>query len=485
MEESFLIFSILTLLSVFVFYSSNEITSGRSLGIQINLVGIFLMVTLFVVFCGKSTLLGYEFLNAFLNDELSLFLSKLVIFGVLCTIVVSIPYLQKNSLQEYEFFLVVVIVLLGLLTVIYSTEFLSFYLGIELQSLGLYILASMKNNSTYSTEAGLKYFVLGAFASSILIFGIVLFYGFMGLLNFEDSFMLNHYTMEEKINSKGLVFSLLFIFLSLIFKMGGAPFHVWLPDVYEGVASIVTMFFALVPKISIIAALIKLTNLYVSVNMTIVSILFFFSAFLSVIIGSFGALGQKNTKRLLSYSAITHTGFFLFSFGLGSFEGVVAILFYLCIYFLLILTLFSCLLGSPQYLKSSIFKLVSNLSYVYKSNFWLSICFIFALFSIGGVPPLSGFFAKLFVLIAGIKEGFWFLVFIFIFCSVVSVIYYLRIIRAVLFEKNRYKWVLIESVTKQSAYIISICFVLNVGFLFFGGCLLYTVYNVSLEYMFV
>src|SRR5690606_2504235 len=152
-------------------------------GIQSNLVGMFLMVTLFVVFCGKSTLLGYEFLNAFLNDELSLFLSKLVIFGVLCTIVLSISYLQKNSLQEYEFFLVVVIVLLGFLTVIYSTEFLSFYLGIELQSLGLYILASMKNNSTYSTEAGLKYFVLGAFASSILIFGIVLFYGFMGLLN--------------------------------------------------------------------------------------------------------------------------------------------------------------------------------------------------------------------------------------------------------------------------------------------------------------
>lgn len=484
MPEFFLIFGVLTLLSIFVFYSHNTITSGPVLGIQINKIGIFLLLSAFMLYMNVSSIQLTAFTGGFVRDPISFYLLGLAIIGTSIICVLSLSYLAKNSLYEYEFFLVLILTLLGLILIVSSNDFLYLYIGIELQSLGLYILATMKTNSTFSTEAGLKYFVLGAFASSLLIFGIVIFYGMTGLVNFDDVyFFLSTLQLEHFFITKGVILSLFFIFASLIFKIGGAPFHMWVPDVYEGVSSIVTAFFSIVPKLGILSVLIKFLFIFYHDVLSELNSLFLCCSILSVFIGSVGALGQNRIKRILSYSAIAHSGFLLFGLCTGSLEGLVSVSMYIFVYYLLIISLFSCLLAGQQKESASIIKIIGNLGFLYKSNFFLSICFIFALFSIAGVPPLSGFYSKLLIFVSGITEGFWFVTLVLILLSVVSSVYYLRLIRSVTFVSNKKRWLLLENIGPSHSYVISLTLFLNLFFCSFGGTLLYSFYNQSLLFV--
>lgn len=486
MSEFFLIFGIITFISVFIFYSNNVITVGSVLSVQMSYLSCFLLSVVLLLYSNTCFIEVLAVNSSFVRTPLAVFIAILATIGSICVCILALSYLSKNSLYEYEFILLILLVLVGSYCLVFSNDFLGLYLGVELQSLGLYILATMKTNSTFSTEAGLKYFVLGAFASSLLIFGIALFYGTTGLYNFGDISIFNMYN-NNNVNGisnldiqLGVTISLLFILASLLFKVGSAPFHMWVPDVYEGVPTIVTNFFALIPKLGVFSVLIRFLNDIYTGYLGDVSNILLYSGILSVFIGSVGAIGQSNIKRVISYSAISHTGFLIFGLSLGTFESFVGVLFYLFIYFTLTLSMFSSLLGMQQVSTGSIIKLVGNLVFVYKTNFWLAISLVFTLFSIAGVPPLSGFFSKFFIFVAGIEANYFIVSTIIILLSVVSSVYYLRLIRATLFAENKRNWLLFEGVRVGNAYIISTLLIFNVSFVFVGSVFLHYVLNLTL-----
>jgi NADH-quinone oxidoreductase subunit N len=479
MPEFFLIFGIVTILSIFVFFSQNLVTSGQLLSLQMGHVSSFLLSVTLLLYLNVSDIYVSIVNNIGDRNSLSFFFAILVTLGSLLLLNIFFGYLSKNSLSEYELILVILLILLGSFCVIFSNNFLGLYLGIELQSLGLYVLASIKINSTFATEAGLKYFVLGAFASSLLIFGISLFYGAVGLYNFSDITNLTVYGDLDAFVKSSIVLSLLFLFISLIFKVGGAPFHMWVPDVYEGVPTIVTAFFSAIPKLSIFSVLIRFVYEVYSFFMVDLSLLLLLSGVLSVLIGSIGAIGQSNIKRVLSYSAVAHTGFILFGLSAGTFNSLVSVLFYVFIYLSLTLSLFSCILGMQQKDTCGPLKLVGNLSFVYKSNFWIALSFIFALFSIAGVPPLSGFFSKFYIFVTAINSGYLYVSLLIIILSVVSSVYYLKMIRSLVFLQKPRDWVLFFDVNCMHSYIISILFLFNLLFMFFGTSIYYYIVNIS------
>ncbi len=483
MSEFFLIFCILLLLFIFIFYSKKLITIGSLLSIQLIFFGIFVLVNVLLLLCLEFNLF-FKYINIIERDSFMLFLSYLIIVSSLIISIKAISYLNKNSLYEYEFFLIMIIALLGFLVIIFSNNFLSIYIGIELQSLSLYLLASLKNNSTFAIEAGLKYFVLGAFASNLLLFGIVLLYGLFGIIFLNDIFSLLFFNKEiEQYLIIGLSISFMFIIISLIFKVGGAPFHMWLPDVYEGVASIITIFFALIPKISILSIFVKFVyeynlSLYLDLNM-----LYIYIAILSLIVGSFGALGQIKIKRILSYSAIAHIGFFLFCFAIGNILSCVAFLIYLIVYKILIVSVFGSLIINQQYSTKAILKYIGNLCFLYKNNILILFILLVSLFAMAGIPPFSGFFSKLLIFLAAIKEGYTLFTIFFFFISIVSVVYYLRVIRAMLFIIKKREWCLFEVVNKNIAYIVSSAVLFNIFFIYVGNFCLYYIYSLSLIYL--
>lgn len=483
MPEFFIVFSIATVLSIFVFYSQNLVTVGRVLSLQMGYSSLFILFVMSLLYLNVAEIGLSTLGSAGYRDLFSTFFAFLITIGSFFLLSVFFTYLAKNSLHEFEFILIILLILLGGYSIIFSNNFLGLYLGIELQSLGLYVLAGMKTNAAYSTEAALKYFVLGAFASSLLIFGIAFYYGVVGLYSFPDirNFNINGNFIYNLAHS-GTIFSLIFIFSSLFFKVGSAPFHMWVPDVYEGVPIIVTAFFSAIPKLSIFSLLIRFFYDVYSTYSFDFSLLFMLSGVLSVFIGSVGAIGQHKTKRLISYSAIAHTGFLIFGISIGTFESLVAVLFYLVIYLSLTLALFSNILGMQHKVTESALKLVGNLSYIYKSNFFIALGLVFCVFSIAGVPPLSGFFSKLLIFVSSISAGYYTITLFVILLSVVSSVYYLKIIRSLVFSREKRGWLLFNDVNPPHAYSISFLTLFNVLFAFFAVPLYYTVINIALNF---
>ncbi len=258
----------------------------------------------------------------------------------------------------------------------------------------------------------------------------------------------------------------------------------WVPDVYEGVPTIVTAFFSAIPKLSIFSILIRFVYEIYSPFIIDLSLLLTFSGVLSVMIGSIGAIGQSSIKRVISYSAIAHTGFILFGLSIGTFNSLVSVLFYIFIYLSLTLSLFSSILAMQQKDTCGPIKLVGNLSFLYKSNFWVSLSLIFALFSIAGVPPLSGFFSKFYIFVTAMDSGYLLISLIVIIFSVLSSVYYLRMIRSLVFTQKTRNWVLFFDVNCIHSYIISFLFIFNLFFMFFGTSFYYYIVNVVSYFIF-
>lgn len=478
-EFFFLIFSLISYFLIFSFYANSRISSGKLLSKQ--LVGLSIYFVLFSSFLFYNKV---DFSATILNNHvqispISTFFALLVIFFILVLLISSVGYLSKNSLNEFEIVFIVAFITIGTLCIIFSNSFLSLYLGLELQGLGLYVLASCKNNSSFSTEAGLKYFIIGAFGSSMLIFGISIFYGAVGLDNFTDIANFNLYGNEGIFVQGGAIFGLILILLSLILKVGGAPFHMWVPDVYEGSPTVATALFSIVPKIGLFSVILRFNfEIFTNYIYDIQGILLF-SAVLSVSIGSIGALNQSSIKRVLSYSAIGHTGLLLYGISIGTLESLVAVLFYVLIYFNLVMNIFSCILAMRLKETGSPIKLISNLFYVYKSNFWLSLSFSCAIFSMAGIPPLSGFFSKFFIFLAGLEMVDIFIVCYLIFLSVVSCVYTLKVQRWVASTKKTKWWVLFDETEPMHGYLITYYILFNLFTIFFGLTTFFCMYSLG------
>jgi NADH-quinone oxidoreductase subunit N len=341
----------------------------------------------------------------------------------------SKDYIKNNNIDKIEYPIIILASTLGMILMISSYDLIVFYLGLELQSLCLYILASFRREDVRSSEAGLKYFVLSALASGLLLYGCSLIYGFTGSTNFE--------TITTNLNeaNKGAVFGIVFIIVGLAFKVSAVPFHMWSPDVYEGSPTSVTSFIALIPKIAAISVFIRFMYVpFINVINQWQAIIIFLSI-ASMIVGAVAAIGQQNIKRLMAYSSIGHMGYALAGLATGTNEGIQSLIIYLTIYLVMNLGAFGCIFMMKR--ENIFYENINDLSGLSKNHPMLAFSFLIILFSLAGIPPLAGFFAKFYIFMAVIEVKMYALAIIGLVTTVVSAFYYIRIIKVIYFDKPK------------------------------------------------
>jgi len=365
-----------------------------------------------------------------------------------------------------------------------SYDFISMYLTIEMQSLCFYVLACSKRNSEFSTEAGLKYFILGAFSSGILLFGASLIYGFSGITNFEELTKLSY---SEHMGT-GVLIGMLFIAVGFLFKLTAAPFHMWAPDVYEGAPTAVTAFFAVAPKIALFALFSRLF-LYTGPFGSLGTIFFawekilVFCCIASMLVGAFSALSQQKIKRLLAYSSIGHVGYMIIGLICASREGIESMLVYLIIYIIMTLNVFAIVLSlrSRASGESSQVRYISDLSMLSRTHPVLAITLTLTLFSMAGVPPLAGFCGKFYVFFSALSSSMYLLAFVGIFTSVISCFYYIRLIKIMYFEKLPASVISFQPIDQGKAFVLAITLFFLVFFIFYPSPIFLLAQKVALS----
>ncbi len=421
LPEIFLTLAVMSLLMVGVFIK-------KSFKI-INLLTIFSLIFAIVLILNLPDNSTKIFNQSYIIDELSIFMKVLTLLFCLLILISSKDYIKKNNIDKIEYPIIILASTIGMLLMISSYDLIIFYLGLELQSLCLYILASFKRYDEKSTEAGLKYFVLSALASGLLLYGCSLIYGFTGSTNFEII------SSELSQANTGAIFGIVFIIVSLAFKVSAVPFHMWTPDVYEGSPTSVTSFFALIPKIAALTIFIRF--MYVPFVNVIEQwqLIIVFLSIASMTLGAVAAIGQNNIKRLMAYSSIGHMGYALAGLATGSNEGIQSTIIYLTIYLVMNLGAFGCIFMMKR--ENIFYENISDLSGMSKNHPLLAFGFLILLFSLAGIPPLAGFFAKFYIFMSVIESGMYVLAIIGLVTTVVSAFYYLRIIKIIYFDKPK------------------------------------------------
>ena len=417
--ELFLTTSIMILLMLGVFYKN-------SFNLIFKLSMIVLLATFILLFNHSVDTSAKLFNNSYTIDYLSLFMKALTLVACIFVMLSSFDYIKLIGINKIEYPILILSATLGMMIMISSYDLIVFYMGLELQSLSLYVLISFNRDSYRSTEAGLKYFILSALSSGLLLYGCSLIYGFSNSTNFD--------LIAQNIDqfNTGSIFGIVFILVGLAFKVSAVPFHMWAPDVYEGSPTSVTAFFAIVPKVAALTVFIRFLyvpfiNLVDQWQMIII-----FISLASMILGAVAAIGQTNLKRLMAYSAIGHMGYALAGLATGSNEGIQSTVIYLSIYLLMNLGIFSCIFMMKR--KNIFYEDIQDLSGLSKNHPIISVCLLVLLFSLAGIPPLAGFFAKFYVFMAVIKVEMYTLAIIGLITTVISAFYYLRIIKIIYFD---------------------------------------------------
>ena len=484
--ELFFGLAILFLILHSILLASNKKKNYPLIQKSIIKLSIFILFLTFCIFYNTELIYNCSFFdNTLIIDNLSI-IAKLTItlFSILCFFIIE-DYLDLQKINSFEYIILILFSILGIFLICSSNNLITIYLAIEIQSLSFYLLAAYKRTSIFSTEAGLKYFILGSFSSSFFLFGSSLIYGATGTTNFED-FKDLYFLVQSKINQENylnifseihlLELGLMFLVISLFFKLALAPFHVWAPDIYEGSLTSSTVFFAIIPKLGIFILLIRFFYYSFYGFLYDWRQLFMYIALFSVLVGSFAGLEQKKVKSLLAYSSIGHMGYSLISFSSGTFEGLQSLLCYLFIYMLASLSIWTIFLSiqlKKQYLNKTN-KDLADFVLLVKSNNCLAISFTIALLTLAGFPPFIGFFAKFNVFFAAIESSMFFAAIIAIFCSVISTFYYVRIIKIIYFE-NGTSGKLYKPINYINSLIISICSFLFI-YLFINPNLFYFFY---------
>ena len=426
LPEIFISLAIMFLLILGVFKKdSSKLIHNFSLIILLIAGGIIFNETLTV----ENTLL---FNGSVVIDYLASFMKFITIIAALMALIVSSNYLKTFKILKIEYPILVICAVLGMMVMISSNDLIVFYIGLELQSLSLYVLSSFNRDEVKSSEAGLKYFVLSALSSGLLLYGCSLIYGFSGSTNFE--IIANNLDSDQYV----LTFGIVFILVGLAFKISAVPFHMWAPDVYEGSPTSVTLFFTIVPKIAALTVFIRF--LYVPFINLIDQwqMILIFLSIASMVFGAVAAIGQKNIKRLIAYSSISHIGYALAGLTTGTNEGIQSSVIYITIYFVMNLGLFSCLLMLKR--NDQYYETLDDLSGLSKNHPLLSLSLLVILFSLAGIPPLAGFFAKFYVFMAVIEQSMYFLAIVGLLSTVIAAFYYLRIIKIIYFDQEKEKY---------------------------------------------
>ncbi len=380
-------------------------------------------------FCAGITADAFD--GLYRADAFGSFAKILIYFAAAIALIIAPSSLEKSGAMRAEYPVLVVLAAVGMGVMVSATDLITLYIGLELNSLAAYVLASFARNDERSAEAGLKYFVLGALASGILLFGMSLLYGFTGSTGFDAIGK----AMAGDI-SMGKLLGLIFVLSGLAFKISAAPFHMWTPDVYEGAPTPITAFFASAPKVAASALLIRVTIEAFGNQIAAWQQIMIVVSLMSIIIGAVGAIGQQNLKRLLAYSSINNVGFLLIGLAAGTEQGVAGMLTYLVIYVLMTLGGFICLMqlkGSDGQTK----EMLNDVSGLAKTRPWLAGALAMFMFSLAGIPPLFGFWGKLMVFNAAVAAGLLPLAVIAIVASVVGAFYYLKVIKVMVFDEPK------------------------------------------------
>ena len=438
--EIFLSLSIMFLLMLGVFKKNSE-------RIVYNLSTIILLILLALVFNLFSIGETFIFNNSYKIDSLSSFMKTLTIISAIFVMISSFTYLKILNLLKIEYPILILSSILGMMLMISSNDLIVFYLGLELQSLALYVLASFNRDNVLSSESGLKYFVLSALSSGLLLYGCSLVYGFSGSTNFT-------YISTTSTNIEyGVIFGLVFIIVGLAFKISAVPFHMWAPDVYQGSPTAVTLFFAALPKVAALTVFIRfLYTPFVNLIDQWQTIIVFISV-ASMVFGAVAAIGQSNLKRLIAYSSIGHMGYALAGLASGTNQGIQSSVTYISIYLVMTLAFFSCLFMLRK--KNIFYEKIEDLSGLSTNHPMLSISLLVVLFSLAGIPPLAGFFAKFYIFMAVIEQSMYFLAIVGLLSTVVAAFYYLRLIKIIYFDKPKEKYETDHTIGLKVTLVIS------------------------------
>lgn len=396
-----------------------------------------LILTAFVMSCTDRLYFHHDsitpvfaFSKMFVDDGFARFVKLLILTAASLSIMLSWSYAEQEKLEQFEFPVLIIFATVGMMLMVSASNLLSLYVGLELQSLALYVLAAFQKDRAKSSEAGLKYFVLGALSSGLLLYGISLIYGYAGSTDFISlSFALR----EEAQPTIGIIFGMVFVCAALAFKVSAVPFHMWTPDVYEGAPTPVTAFFASAPKLAGLALLTRVLIIPFGGLIHQWDQVITFSAIASMILGSFAGLVQSNIKRMMAYSSIANIGYALVALAVVSASGIQALLVFLAIYYLNTLGAFAVILCLRK--DGKMVEQISDLAGLGKSNPVVALTMTIFMFSMAGVPPLTGFFGKYFVFLAAVKAHMIPLALIGMLTSVVSAFYYLRIIKIMYFDE--------------------------------------------------
>jgi NADH-quinone oxidoreductase subunit N len=391
--------------------------------------------------------------GSFVVDNFARFLKVLAIAGSAAAILMSIDYDRREGEQRFEYSVLIVLSTLGMLMLISAADLIALYLGLELMSLPLYVVAASHRSSLRSSEAGLKYFVLGALSSGMLLYGASLVYGFTGTVSFTG---IAHSAAEA---GTGLIFGLVFLFAGFCFKVSAVPFHMWTPDVYEGAPTPVTAFFSAAPKVAGIAMFVRVAVMAFPGITTQWQEIVAFVSVASMLLGSFAAIGQRNIKRLMAYSSIGHMGFALIGLAAGTSEGVQGVLVYMAIYVTMTLGTFAFILSMRR--AGGMVESIDQLAGLARTHPAMAFAMAMLLFSMAGIPPLAGFFAKFYVFLAAIKAGLYVLAVIGVLASVVGAYYYLAIIKAMYFDEPAECFVGMPAALKV---VLGVCALFNIIF---------------------
>ena len=449
LPEIFLTLSIFSILMIGVFIKD-------SFNLIFNLTSIILIFTAAIIF-NASNNVDKIFLDSFMRDPFSNFFKILILFSSFFVLNASKHFIIDNKLAKFEYPIIVLLSILGMFFMVSSNDIILFYLGLEPQSLSLYILAAIDRDNLRSSESGIKYFVLSALSSGLLLYGCSLLYGFTGSTNFD--LIAEQLTKENT----GAIFAMVFILVGLAFKVSAVPFHMWTPDVYEGAPTSITSYFAVVPKVAGLAVLIKFMFIPFSNILAEWQTIIIFISIASMILGAIAAIGQKNIKRLLAYSSIGHVGYALAGIATGVISGYQSAIVYITIYVIMNIGAFSCLylLKKDGEYKENI----SDLSGISKKQPVLAISFLIILFSLAGIPPLGGFFAKFYVFTAVLEQKMYALAIIGLLTTVISAFYYLKIIKTIYFDDSLITYDPTKNKIAQFSILIS-CSILITFFLY-------------------
>ena len=443
--EIFLSLSIFTILMLGVFIK-------KSFNIIFNLTSIIIVTTVMIILSNPDNEVKI-FLNSFTRDAFSNYFKILILISSLFVLNSSKNFILDNKLDKFEYPIIVLMSILGMFFMVSSNDLILFYLGLELQSLSLYILATIDRDNLRSTESGVKYFVLSALSSGLLLYGCSLLYGFTGSTNFD--LIADKLTKENT----GAVFAMVFILVGLAFKVSAVPFHMWTPDVYEGAPTSITSYFAVVPKVAGLALLIKFMFIPFSNILLEWQTIIIFISIGSMILGAVAAMVQKNFKRLLAYSSIGHIGYALAGVATGFVSGYQSAIIYISIYVIMNVGAFSCLYllkKDGQYKES-----ISDLSGISKKHPILAISLLIILFSLAGIPPLGGFFAKFYVFVAVLEQQMYVLAIIGLLTTVMSAFYYLKIIKTIYFDDSAITFDLTKNKKAQFSIFASCVFLVT------------------------